>query len=116
MERSIEPPVVRTSQRSAPKCPPAAARPHGEIVTDQATLHQTASLKLVKSKSLTFSSGTITASPGPPSSLALTRTGVPSASRLFNMKTGESLNSKFLTARVISPRSIRKVPSRVSPV
>jgi len=77
---------------------------------------QTASLKLVKLKSLTFSGGTITACPGPPSSLALTRTGVPSASRLFNMKTGESLNRKFFTARVIFPFSIRKVPSRVSPV
>ena len=56
------------------------------------------------------------ACPGPPSSLALTRTGVPSASRLFSMKTGESLNRKFLTARVIFPFSIRKVPSRVRPV
>src|SRR6478609_8350471 len=32
VERSIEPPVVRTSQRSAPECFPAAARSHGETV------------------------------------------------------------------------------------
>lgn len=44
---------------------------------------------------------TMIVSPGPPSSLARTRIDGPSAGASFNMKTGESLNSKFLTARLI---------------
>jgi hypothetical protein len=47
--------------------------------------HQTASLKLVKLKSRTLIGGTTMASPGPPASLALTRSGRPIASRLFSM-------------------------------
>src|SRR5689334_18244665 len=47
--------------------------------------HQTASLKLVKLKSRTLIGGTTIARPGPPASLALTRSGRPIASRLFSM-------------------------------
>ena len=46
---------------------------------------QTASLKLVKLKSRTLIGGTTIASPGPPASLALTRTGRPITSRLLSM-------------------------------
>src|SRR5215218_7166057 len=74
---------------------------------------QTASESDVKLKSFTLIGGTTTA---PPASVPARRTAGPIASRLFSMKSGESLNRKFLTAFEIFPFSIRNVPSRVSPV
>src|SRR5262249_32574583 len=76
-------------------------------------LNQTASDKLVKLKSLTFSTGITTS---PPASVPATRAVVPMPSRLFNMNNGDSLKRRFFTDFVISPFSIRNVPSRVRPV
>src|SRR5512143_966638 len=74
---------------------------------------QTASERLVKLKSRTLMAGITTS---PPDSVPATRTARPRASRLFSMNNGDSLNRMFLTAFVTFPFSIKKVPSRVSPV
>src|SRR5688500_5523348 len=47
---------------------------------------------------------------------ASTLSARPSSSILFSMNSGLSFQRKFLSGRVILPFSIRKVPSRVSPV
>ena len=68
--------------------------------------------KLVRLKSCAWSGGTTTA---PPASVPASRTGRPTASTLFSMTSGESLNLKFLTALLILPFSLRQIPSRVRP-
>ena len=60
-------------------------------------LDYTASDKLVKVKSRILSGGT---------RLPLSRTGLPSASKLFSMMTGLSLKRKFFTGNLMAPFSM----------
>jgi len=79
---STDPPVVRRVGSNAAAAKRTAP---GSGVT------QMASLSDVKLKSRTLSAGTTMGWPGPPLSLAETRTGTPIISRLFSMKIGDSL-------------------------
>src|ERR1035438_4723586 len=72
----------------------------------------TASDTLVNEKSFTTIAGAIMPCPSPPR----TRTGVPIATVFFSISTGLWLKRKFITGAVTLPCSIRKTPSRVSPV
>ena len=73
----------------------------------------TASDRLVKLKSRTFKDGIAIA---PPCSVPARRSDLPSASKLFSMNSGDSLNRMFCTLFEILPFSIKNVPSRVNPV
>src|SRR6266513_788857 len=91
-------------------CSEKSRTAQGDRETVSLRCSYTASERLVKLKSLTLIGGTTTA---PPASVPANRTGLPIASKLFSMKSGESLNRKFFTAFEIFPFSIRNVPSRV---